>query len=183
MCLTTLTSTQTEDIEGEGWKVVFKGENNSNFFFIYGCSKDAQPYNQWLERQLPKTIKQQIDKNFATALEPWGTSIPMWLQAGSKWGLPAYTQDKDTYPFGFHIFLTEQDASCWRDKTNPACRDCVIVKVKYKTILARGTQDGLPCIVAQFINVGCSSLPNVNINFSLLPSPSNNASIKNVMPS
>ena len=142
MCLTTVTSTQTEEIEGIGWKVVGvvgripdqNEEENNEFYFIYGPGGfRTYPYNQWLER---------VDwQQYNMKMIKLSVSLP-------KFQFP-------NYPIGFHIFLTKQDAMTYAIDTCSAwnAADRFVVKVKYKTILAKGTQDGSPCVVTQFLYV------------------------------
>ena len=124
MCLTTLTSKQIDNFEGEGWKVVSPSENENEFRFpIYNLSPFNPYYNTWIERK----------ENLICFPD---TSITSWRTTNS-------------YPAGFHIFTTKEDAENYK-KSFPAT---FVVKVKYKTILAKGIQDGLLCIVAQFLYV------------------------------
>ena len=60
------------------------------------------------------------------------------------------------YPAGFHIFKTEEDArKYYFDYLSiyDHAKNFQLVKVKYRNILARGLQFGMPVIVTQWQNV------------------------------
>ena len=135
MCLTTITSIETENVEGQGWKIVYPGEcvsENENEFWseFRFLNHGAMPYNTWIERK------------------------GILISSHSPDGL---------YPAGFHIFTTKEDAENYQHHS--PLRFSIIVKVKYKTILAKGNQTALrgssmpsdpvmlPCIVTQFLYV------------------------------
>jgi hypothetical protein len=128
MCLTTVTSTEIEDIEGEGWKVVSDPCRQANCFTFPYQGDRYHPYDQWLERK--------------------------FLYNNPSFNIIG--EDGTKYPAGFHVFTTKEDAedygfgmpNCWSFPLS-----AIVVKVKYKTILAKGIQGKLPCIVTQFLYV------------------------------
>ena len=136
MCLTTITSIETENVEGQGWKIVYPGEcvsENENEFWseFRFLNHGAMPYNTWIERK-GNVINSPVGR----------------------------------YPAGFHIFTTKEDAENYQ--RHSPFRFTIIVKVKYKIILAKGNQTAdplappieLPCIVTQFLYV---EKPNKNL--------------------
>ena len=128
MCLTTVQSTTKEEIEGEGWKIIsVEGLNCFKFPIIPHIIWD---YDSWIERSQTLTNNLMSD-------------------------------DGVIYPIGFHIFLTKEDAKVYLKLFkvylklfNPGSGGVYrITKVKFKTILARGTQD-VTSNAARLLDVG-----------------------------
>ena len=53
-----------------------------------------------------------------------------------------------SYPKGYHIFLKEGDTSSW-GRTQPFCNYPQVRKVEYENVVASGSQDGFPVVVAR----------------------------------
>ena len=75
------------------------------------------------------------------------TPIPtgVWL-SDSRTRLIAKAWGRD-YPTGFHVFVTRQGCRDWHDAGNP------IRKVAFRAVVASGTQEGNPTIVAREIYI------------------------------
>ena len=137
MCLTIITSTEKEEIEGEGWKVVKETRyswphvmpkelkiEDCFQFPLANISVNDFLYNTWLERQVDVT------------------------EGGSE--IPIFCANLTCYPCGFHVIPNKDEAV---EYMKPFPLGHVLVKVKYRNVLARGKQDNVNCIVTQFLYV------------------------------
>ena len=80
----------------------------------------------------------------------FGGKTDVWLRDNPEKGesdCPRLSIEGDSHPRGFHIFKTLKGAKRWAGS-----RD-VIYPVEYRHVLARGTQDGEPAVVALEVKI------------------------------
>lgn len=103
-----------------GWKVFRKG-HNEGLYGEYYFTGISFPNNRWVHDPHTLAITYSYDDDGARL----------------------------TYPTGFHLFLTREDAREWKGENDTLC----IRKVLFKDVVAIGKQDELDVIVARSIKI------------------------------
>ncbi len=95
-----------------------------------------------------KVVRINKDKQTFDSLYNIDMPLNKWLRCKRPLCDILYTGSNSdrTYPAGFHIFTTREAARRWNVTS---CMTSHVVKVRYRRVVARGTQNWRECVVAK----------------------------------